>query len=465
MATATSNNDNASELSPPTRIILITYEFTFSTFSGNGILAISLVKSLVRRGCHVTVWCCRPPTTCTNDNDGQVPDLTEEELERLTIVSTTISTADKWRRLDDESAWEEFVWSSLSESSQATLAPSSSSAAAGSTHTAVLVIDWTGHHALKSTPFQDSSISQNGIPLIYLNFRVYSSGVSCNVKRKWYDTREKNAVQNADLVVALSEKDKASLTNMMMINNNNNREKLQILVPPLRGDVEKLAKQTTTQQSIIWSHLPPEAKEVFTNNNNNQPRKCFIACVVRLSPEKNTRRFVDFLKATRAFWKDRNWIPLLAGAASDPTYATLVKQELRDVCGDGCVIVDSFLSPASLAAVFACTILNFHPCSYDAYGMTIMEAAAFGVPSVVAEGNHVGATIHVGNGASIQVPMNDCDDDDDGIAEQAVETIVATLRDTAKLDAVGKLARQRALAWDEDAYGRALLDHIASLNN
>ena len=42
--------------------------------------------------------------------------------------------------------------------------------------------------------------------------------------------------------------------------------------------------------------------------------------------------------------------------------------------------------------VYAATVLNFHPCAYDAYGMTIVEAASQGAPSVVAAGGGVGAT-------------------------------------------------------------------------
>ena len=42
--------------------------------------------------------------------------------------------------------------------------------------------------------------------------------------------------------------------------------------------------------------------------------------------------------------------------------------------------------------VYAETALNFHPCAYDAYGMTIVEAASQGAPSVVAAGGAVGAT-------------------------------------------------------------------------
>jgi hypothetical protein len=42
--------------------------------------------------------------------------------------------------------------------------------------------------------------------------------------------------------------------------------------------------------------------------------------------------------------------------------------------------------------VFAATRLNIHPCAYDAYGMTVVEAASQGAPSLVAVGGAVGAT-------------------------------------------------------------------------
>ena len=44
------------------------------------------------------------------------------------------------------------------------------------------------------------------------------------------------------------------------------------------------------------------------------------------------------------------------------------------------VVIESFLGPEALGAVFARTALNVHPCAYDAYGMTLVEAAAFGCP-------------------------------------------------------------------------------------
>jgi hypothetical protein len=37
---------------------------------------------------------------------------------------------------------------------------------------------------------------------------------------------------------------------------------------------------------------------------------------------------------------------------------------------------ERFLGPHELAPLYSATRLNLHPCSYDAYGMTIVEAAS-----------------------------------------------------------------------------------------
>lgn len=40
------------------------------------------------------------------------------------------------------------------------------------------------------------------------------------------------------------------------------------------------------------------------------------------------------------------------------------------------VIPDEFLGPEKLTEIFSKTKLNIHPCLYDAYGMTVIEAAS-----------------------------------------------------------------------------------------
>jgi len=183
--------------------------------------------------------------------------------------------------------------------------------------------------------------------------------------------------------------------------------------------------------------------------------------------------------------------PLLAGACADPTYAAAVKASLLQVWpsqSSPAIIVDSFLSPEAMAAIYSRTVLNFHPAAYEAYGMTIIEAAAFGVPSVVNRGGQVGATALF---LEEKVSSNSCclaveflekaggDDTNNGYGNNstaatscycghhtlspiAIATTRGFLQDLALLQEIGQRAQKRALAWDETAYGSTLFRHLLS---
>ncbi len=62
-------------------------------------------------------------------------------------------------------------------------------------------------------------------------------------------------------------------------------------------------------------------------------------------------------------------------------YAVGLKGRLRAAVPDA-IIEEMFLGPMELAKIFSTTALNVHPCLYDAYGMTIVEAASQGAPSL-----------------------------------------------------------------------------------
>ena len=51
------------------------------------------------------------------------------------------------------------------------------------------------------------------------------------------------------------------------------------------------------------------------------------------------------------------------------------------------IIEERFLGPADLANIFAATVLNIHPCLYDAFGMTIVEAGSQGLPLLAQDPN------------------------------------------------------------------------------
>ena len=53
------------------------------------------------------------------------------------------------------------------------------------------------------------------------------------------------------------------------------------------------------------------------------------------------------------------------------------------------VIKETFVNASELASIASSTRVNFHPCLYDAYGMTIVEVASQ-VMAPVAEAHHLG---------------------------------------------------------------------------
>jgi glycosyltransferase involved in cell wall biosynthesis len=341
----------------------------------------------------------------------------------LDIIVTIIPKQFGWKRLDRESAWEHFSCDSLNESDQDRLKN------AVSTARVVCPIDWTGSMAWQS-------IDNSQKPVLYLNFRVFGSGVATK-EREWYNEKEKRALDQASFVVALSEKDKESLCELMT----DKTKPVQILLPPLRGDVKELACLECTD----WqAHLPSAVASSLTTHG----RRCLVTCIARLSPEKHIENFLHFVSANRATLDDCGFITLLAGSTADEPYARRIKDELQRAAPHA-IIIDSFLSPKALAAVFSRTSINFHPCEYDAFGMTIIEAAAFGVPSVVSANGAVGASAIVGNGASIEVNMN-----------QGCEPMSSILCNPNGLTEIGEEARKRALSWDEEAYGKQLLEYI-----
>ena len=68
--------------------------------------------------------------------------------------------------------------------------------------------------------------------------------------------------------------------------------------------------------------------------------------------------------------------PLLLGSAQT-LYASEVRARFR-AAAPGVLVEDRFLGAAQLAKIYAQTRLNCHFCLYDAFGMTIVEAASQG---------------------------------------------------------------------------------------
>jgi glycosyltransferase involved in cell wall biosynthesis len=144
--------------------------------------------------------------------------------------------------------------------------------------------------------------------------------------------------------------------------------------------------------------------------------------------------------------QELNLTVVLAGAASDMAYAKNARERLRKAVPSA-IVIDRFLSSNELGVVFAHTILNFHPSFYDAYGMTIVEAAAFGAPTVVA-GPSIGAFRLLGEDGCLRVAMEESDET--VFSESSLDTIVNFLRecqnDTTIWERLSSTAREKALA-------------------
>lgn len=421
------------------RIVLVTYEFTYSPFSGNGILARSISKALLQLGCQVTVWCCKPHQEhAGEDNHLKPPEISQHACEAFhTIIPVELRCTDRWRKLDEESGWEHFQFMNVELKAQEVLREAVAKA------DVLIGVDWTGAHAIRSLKNVDK-------PIVYMNFRVYSSGISDPKRRAWFDHMERLALQGASRIVALSESDRSSLQSIA----GSRHYEIEIVLPPLRGDIHEIAKQSEDELTKL---LPRDI--VATIPERRIRKRSILACVVRLSPEKNAMRFVRFVERSKPTLDELGIIPLLAGSAADLAYSEKVRQQLKSAAPNS-IVVSSFLSSASLAAIFSRTCLNFHPCAYDAYGMTIVEAAACGAPSVLAAGGKVGAAALIGKESSLEVNM---EEDSDDMSMESIESISRLLRDEATLEALGRKAQTKALEWDELAYGRRMIQIISEL--
>lgn len=201
-----------------------------------------------------------------------------------------------------------------------------------------------------------------------------------------------------------------------------------------------------------------------------------LTSVVRLSPEKGAHRFAKLITRLSSTSNPDNSCepagashcdertPIMArcrlqaclcGSAPDPEYARSVREVLVAAAAGGsagsvsqpsattastintattpsssspassgatvdlppAILPTSFLGPADMAAIFSRSVANVHGALADAYGMTIVEAAAFGCPSIV----HVPGASAVG----------DCNGDDDAsvrmMHEQQLKSLFASL--------------------------------------
>ena len=509
------------------RILFISLEFTYSPFSGNGVLARSLISGLLRRTneeIELRVICGRPhPSTndlvSSNDVSLEKCDNTNNRLE---IWPVDLPRECLWKRLDRYGPWKEFVQGCTCTTSYEYNDNADYSRRVQEFEPMeVLAIDWHGmlvwnelcnilwkdgngkdvvHHPNNNS----RSWCPSGVRVCYYNFRVYSASLWDHPQtssssetihasddendEQFYIQKEQLSCRLADLILCLSEHDRQCLQHLIKQDTLLSSEEItmkansiQILPPPLRGDILELASRDDSSELI--SHLPAEAQtaiqqlsqytSLFDTATIRMPSRIFITCMVRLSPEKTPHHFVSFLKKLGGiqFLKSARLIPLICGAKSvHPSYAQSVLHDFVSLCSSEpshpwpYVVIDRFLGPKEMAAVFSCSAINLHPCLYDAYGMTVVESAAFGAVSIVNKGGRIGATSLLREGVGcVGVDM-------DGFGEEENnDTLLLDCMEQIKnhrvsFERIREIGRSLAIGWHEEVYCSSLLSVLSNID-
>ena len=396
------------------RVVVATLEYDRESFSGNGVLARGLARGLVEAGADVFVVAGRPDgCDATTVED-------EDEVEGRTMTRTTTRYVDvprgRWFRLDIDGAHDAFaVGASEDEELRAGLRAFDADAC--------VCVDFSGNACADAL----DDAMREGVPRALALFRVFSRSDAR------HEEVERGAVARAGGIIALCADDADFATQTLLA-----KIKPAVMNPPLRADVATLARGAVEQTS----------------------RRRYLTCAVRASEEKEPHRFVAAVEAMAkaGAFRDGTLIPLMCineNILKSSAYARELKSRFVACCPDARV-VEKFLSPEELGEIFSETVLNVHPCRADAYGMTCVEAAAFGAPSAIHAGGAVGASEFLRPGIeSIAVDVT-------ASAEDFAEEICKVIADE-RTAAIASNAATRALEWDESAFGIALFNYLENL--
>ncbi|KXZ56199.1 hypothetical protein GPECTOR_1g172 [Gonium pectorale] len=388
-------------MSQALRILFLTLEFRAGTFSGNGVYAIA-----------------------------QLP------------VSS-------WHRLDAGAPWREYAAGALSDDV--------AEAVRAFAPQLVLAVDWSSLPAARNL-----RPACRGAPLVFLNYRVFSR-TAAGEDLELVSGFESAAMEESILTVALSRSDAEYLVSHVSRKGSQAAATLpKVLLPALREDVRQLrppAELLRLAEALRGAPLAGaegqqgECAAAKAEAVAAMAARSYLSCVVRLSPEKEPERFVDVVEAMAAkgLLEQHSLTPLLLGAANDE-YAQALKARLRAAAPQS-VILERFVGPSELADLYRQTRLNFHPSTYDAYGMTVVEAASQGAPSIVHDGNGaVGATDLLRSAAG-EVFLLDLK----APPEQTAAALGALLSQPGRLADTAARAMLRARSWDESANAAELV--------
>jgi glycosyltransferase involved in cell wall biosynthesis len=209
--------------------------------------------------------------------------------------------------------------------------------------------------------------------------------------------------------------------------------RIRVILPMLRNEFRDIAKRDSVTILDASRHRP------------------YFACIVRLSRDKGPQRFVkaclEISQRDPTFWSRTRTIPVLAGAASQEDFADDLKRTLRAGIPEA-MIVPEFLDAEALARLLQDTRLNLHPALYEAFGMTIVEAAACGVPTLLSkEKGAIGAEelISIDKGCAYGIDL----EDEEALTSKVMELLQQPPQEGA---AMAEQAYQAAMTWTESEH-------------
>ena len=432
-----------------TKVLFISYEYTFGTFSGNGVLAASTVRGFLNDDSdfddddamttEILVVCARP-----TELEEELPREKEDEEVNNTednhhhhhlrgVLSVPVPKS-KWGRLDKTCAYEEFA-TNVSEKQLEAIVKFRADV--------VLGVDWSSLEVYERIRKRYQEEEEDGFsppppPLTYLNYRVFT------LHDESHRALEQRMITASTHVICLCIND-AKFLRDAFVGGDDGKEMVVAVVlhPPLREDVLRDAKNA----------LAREQPSLVTSTTGAKKKRNALTCVVRLSKEKEPERFVELVEelAKRDAFGD-TLVPILVAPATSE-FAEGLKKRFREATKNipnaSELCIESFLNATQLGEIYSRTKLNVHPCRKDAYGMTVIEAAAFGAPSLVCSGGKVGSSELLMENQGV------FSFDYENKSVEALADFITNI-DENRLEEVAKIGRERALAYDETEYARLI---------
>eukprot|EP01064_Diplonema_japonicum_P013793 TRINITY_DN21345_c0_g1_i1.p1 TRINITY_DN21345_c0_g1~~TRINITY_DN21345_c0_g1_i1.p1 ORF type:complete len:396 (+),score=66.28 TRINITY_DN21345_c0_g1_i1:67-1188(+) len=371
------------------KILYITVEY-HAQYSGNGTASISFIRSLRELGCEVFVVC------------GGL----EADVNRFKEKGLCCQVS-KWHIHGMTGPWEE--WGKAVGERIIEFTPD-----------VVIGVDWEANDAYKNLLLNNKTLK--GVPYVYYNYRVYHQNTGCtDEETRFYLEKEKEACGLAGKVLCLCRSDKRALGKLT-------GKPITILLPGLRKEIWEAAEATETQQED----------------------KIYLLCCVRVVVEKNVHVFVEAVEKIAELLRQRGIVPCMLGASDGKDYGEGVRKRMRSLpCK---TVVKDFVPPDELAGLMRRSCLNVHPALNEAYGMTIVEAAAMGCPSLVHQCD-IGATDLLT--APNEILLTDMSD-----SATLATTIVRVLNEPS-LASIAQAACAKALSYGELENARSLRSAVS----